>query len=64
MLRLQLDLGIAAMAGLEHETSLRRVQAQVQVLLAAQRREAASQAVMRVQQRLGLGFAERRAGQA
>ncbi|MNG94827.1 hypothetical protein D3C79_538450 [compost metagenome] len=64
MLRLQLGLGIAAMAGLEHETSLRRVQAQVQVLLAAQRREAASQAVMRVQQRLGLGFAERRAGQA
>ncbi len=63
VLRLQFDLGVAAVTGLEHEAALRGVHAQVQVLLAAQRRQVAIQAVMRPQQRMRLSFAKRRAGQ-
>ncbi|MNH28791.1 hypothetical protein D3C79_889810 [compost metagenome] len=57
VLGFQFDLGVAAVAGLEYETALGGIQAEVQVLLAAQRRQVASQVVMRLQQGLRLGFA-------
>ncbi|MNN07963.1 hypothetical protein D3C81_1208040 [compost metagenome] len=64
VLGLELHLGVAAVAGLEHETALWCVYTEVQVLLAAQCREVAGNAVVRLQHGMCLGFAERRAGQA
>lgn len=64
MLGLQFDLGVAAMACLEHEAALRRDHTQVQVLLAAQGRQLTGEAVVGLQQALRLGGAEHRAWQA
>jgi hypothetical protein len=58
MLGLQLDFGVAAVAGLEHEPTLVAVDAEIQILLAAQCLQLALQVIMRPQQGVGLCFTE------
>ncbi|MNH13015.1 hypothetical protein D3C79_725740 [compost metagenome] len=64
VLRFKFQLGIAAMAGLQHIATLGRGHAKVQVLLAAQHRKVAGNAVVGLKHGVGLGFAQRWAGPA
>ncbi|MNH10609.1 hypothetical protein D3C79_700930 [compost metagenome] len=64
VLGFKLQLGVAAVAGLQHIATLRCDHAKVQVLLAAQYRKVAGKAIVGLQHGVCLGFAQRWAGQA
>lgn len=54
MLRFEFDPGVAAVADLEHEAPLQRIQSVIEILLATERLQGAFKAIVRPQQGLGL----------